>query len=130
MNNPMNMTKIILITSGVFGGLSVLLGAFAAHGLKKIISPEMIAVFKTGVDYQFYHTFAIALVGLSLLVQGTEPGKWLVWAFAAFAVGIILFSGSLYMLALTQLKFFGPITPLGGLFFIVGWVCFTLHWIQ
>ena len=126
----MNTTKLILITSGVFGGLAVLLGAFGAHGLKKIVSPEMIAVFKTGVDYQFYHAFAIALVGLSLIAQGTDPGKWLTWAFVAFAVGIILFSGSLYMLALTQLKFFGPITPLGGLCFILGWIFFTLHWIQ
>ncbi len=126
----MNMTKIILITSGVFGGLSVLLGAFAAHGLKKIISPEMIAVFKTGVDYQFYHTFAIALVGLSLFVQGGEPGKWLVWAFVTFGLGIVLFSGSLYLLALTQLKFLGPITPLGGLCFLLGWLCFILHWLQ
>lgn len=126
----MNTAKLILITSGVFGGLAVLLGAFGAHGLKKMVSPEMIAVFKTGVDYQFYHTFAIALVGLSLITQGTDPGKWLVWAFVAFVVGIVLFSGSLYMLALTQIKFFGPITPLGGLFFIMGWVFFTLHWIQ
>lgn len=126
----MNMAKIVLISSGVFGGLAVLLGAFGAHGLKKIVSPEMLAVFKTGVDYQFYHAFALALVGLSLLVQGTEPGKWLVWAFIAFAVGIVLFSGSLYALALTQLKFFGPITPLGGLFFVVGWVCFVVHWVQ
>lgn len=125
-----NMAKLILITSGVFGGLSVVLGAFAAHGLKKILSPEMLSVFKTGVDYQFYHSFAIALVGLSLIVQNIEQSKWLTWAFASFGIGILFFSGSLYLLALTKIKIFGPITPLGGLCFILGWLFFVLHWIQ
>jgi len=122
------MVKLIMIISGISGGLSVILGAFAAHGLKKKISPEMQSVFKTGVDYQFYHTFALALVGLSLIAQNIEQSTFLTWAFICFGIGIIFFSGSLYLLALTKNKFFGPITPIGGLFFIVGWLCFTLHW--
>ena len=88
----------------------------------------MVSVFKTGVDYQFYHSFALALVGLSLIAQNMEQSKFLTWAFACFGIGIIFFSGSLYLLALTRKKIFGPITPLGGLFFILGWLFFTLHW--
>ncbi len=124
------MTNLIMITSGMSGGLSVLLGAFAAHGLKKKISPEMLSVFKTGVDYQFYHSFALALVGLSQVVQNIEQSMFLTWAFICFGIGIIFFSGSLYLLALTKMKIFGPITPLGGLFFILGWLFFTLHWVN
>ena len=124
------MTKLIMIISGISGGLTVILGAFAAHGLKNKISPEMLSVFKTGVDYQFYHSFALALVGLSLIASNIDESKFLTWAFICFCVGIIFFSGSLYLLALTKKKIFGPITPLGGLFFILGWVFFILHWIN
>lgn len=122
------MTKLIMILSGFSAGLSVLLGAFAAHGLKKKISAEMLSVFKTGVEYQMTHSFALALVGLSLIAQDIEQNTFLTWAALCFGVGIIFFSGSLYLLALTQKKIFGPITPLGGLFLIVGWIFFTLHW--
>ena len=124
------MTKLIMIISGISAGLSVVLGAFASHGLKKKISPEMVAVFKTGVDYQFYHSFALALVGLSLIASNIDQSKFLTWAFICFGIGIIFFSGSLYLLALTKKKIFGPITPLGGLFFILGWLFFVLHWIN
>ena len=124
------MTNLIMIISGMSGGLSVILGAFAAHGLKKKISPEMLSVFKTGVDYQFYHSFALALVGLSLVAQNIEQSMFLTWAFICFCIGIIFFSGSLYLLALTKMKVFGPITPLGGLFLILGWLFFTLHWVN
>jgi len=104
------------------------LGAFASHGLKKKISAEMLAVFKTGVEYQFYHSFALALVGLSLIASDIDQNQFLTWAFICFGIGIIFFSGSLYLLALTKKKIFGPITPLGGLFFILGWLSFSLHW--
>ena len=124
------MTKLIMLIAGMSGGLSVMLGAFAAHGLKKKISPDMLSVFKTGVDYQFYHSLALALVGLSLIAQGIEQSMYLTWAFVFFCIGIMFFSGSLYLLALTQKKIFGPITPIGGLFFILGWGAFTLHWMN
>ena len=124
------MAKLIMLISGLSAGLAVILGAFASHGLKKKISAEMISVFKTGVDYQFYHSFAMALVGLSLMVGGADQSSLLTWAFICFGIGIILFSGSLYLLALTKKKIFGPITPLGGLFFILGWLFFSLHWIK
>lgn len=119
-----------MVISGVLGALSVALGAFAAHGLKKKLSPEMMAIFKTGVDYQFFHTFALALVGLSLIAGGVEQSSYLIWAATCFGIGIMLFSGSLYLLALTKKKIFGPITPLGGLSFILGWVFFTLYWVS
>lgn len=124
------MTNIIMMISGISGALAVVLGAFASHGLKKKLTPEMVAVFKTGVDYQFYHSFALALVGLSLFALGIDENMYLTLAFACFIIGILLFCGSLYLLALTRKKIFGPITPLGGLFFIAGWMCFTLHWIN
>lgn len=124
------MKDLIMILSGISGGLSVVLGAFGAHGLKNKITPEMLAVFKTGVDYQFYHSIALALVGLSLIAQGVDESRFLIWAFVCFSIGIVFFSGSLYLLALTRKKVFGPITPLGGLFFILGWLSFTLHWVN
>jgi len=124
------MAKLIMLITGLSAGLAVILGAFASHGLKKKISAEMISVFKTGVDYQFYHSFAMAFVGLSLMVGGADQSNLLTWAFICFGIGIIFFSGSLYLLALTQKKIFGPITPLGGLFYIFGWFFFSLHWIN
>ena len=114
------MSKTFLIIAAALGALSVTLGAFAAHGLKKIVPPETVATFETGVRYQFYHTFALLFVGLLL---DRMQGNWLVWAGYCFIAGIILFSGSLY--ALTALKAtetvglngIGIITPFGGLFF-------------
>lgn len=101
------------------------MGAFAAHGLKKVVPAETVATFETGVRYQFYHTFA--LLALALLMQRMQ-GNSLVWAGYCFIIGIVLFSGSLY--ALTALKAtetvglngIGIITPFGGLFFIAGWL--------
>jgi uncharacterized membrane protein YgdD (TMEM256/DUF423 family) len=119
------MSKTFLIIATALGALSVTLGAFAAHGLKKIVSPETVATFETGVRYQFYHTFA--LLATALLLQRMQ-GSSLVWAGYCFIIGIVLFSGSLY--ALTALKAtetvglngVGIVTPFGGLFFIAGWL--------
>ena len=113
------MIKIVLLTGVFFSMLSVVLGAFAAHGIKSKISTDMMAVFQTGVQYQFYHALALILIGL-LMKQ--MPSSLLICSAGFIAVGIVFFSGSLYMLALTGNKVFGPITPLGGLFFIIGWV--------
>ncbi len=124
------MNELMMITSGIFGALAVILGAFAAHGLKKKLSVDMQSVFKTGVEYQFYHSFALALLGLSQIALGVDQSQYLSWAFTCFVIGIVFFSGSLYLLALTEKKIFGPITPIGGLFLILGWVFFTLQWIN
>jgi uncharacterized membrane protein YgdD (TMEM256/DUF423 family) len=117
------MKKIISLAA-ISGILSVMLGAFGAHGLKKIISPDMLEVFKTGVQYQFYHTFALLAVGI-LMYFGES--KSLKWSANLFMIGILLFSGSLYLLAITNIKLLGIITPFGGVAFIIGWILLAVH---
>ncbi len=97
--------------------LDVALGAFAAHGLKARLTPEMLAVFETGARYQAYHALALLLLAA---MRGPDKAGW------CFAGGITLFSGSLYLLALTGERRFGMITPLGGLLFLAGWALFAL----
>lgn len=117
------MHKGFARTAAVLGMLAVTLGAFGAHGLKKIVPPETIATFETGVRYQFYHT--LALLAVALLLQ-KFPVRSMHYAGICFIAGIILFSGSLYTLtAITAtgtagLRGIGAITPFGGLFFITG----------
>ena len=104
------MNKLSLRFGGVFCGLAVMLGAFAAHALKGLLSTSMLAAFETGVDYQFIHGLALIVFGL-LGLNGFD----LKWASIFAILGVVLFSGSLYLLAITSNKFFGPITPLGGI---------------
>ena len=112
------MDKTLLLVGALAGFLAVALGAFVAHALRARLSPEMLAVFETGVRYQMYHALAILLVGLIL---GRFDG-WMIRAAAwAFTAGIVLFSGSLYLLALTGATILGAITPIGGLAFLIGW---------
>ena len=103
--------------AGFFG---VALGAFAAHALKSTLSPDMLAAFETGVRYQMYHAFA-------LFAAGWGFARWQARAFALagwlFVAGIVLFSGSLYLMALTGTRWLGAVTPLGGLAFLAGWLC-------
>ena len=119
------MHRFFLITGSLLGALSVALGAFGAHSLKKIVTPEAVATFETGVRYQFYHTFGLLLIAV---LYEKFSNKWLVWAGNSFLAGILLFSGSLYLLALLNassnigLRKIGIITPFGGLFFIAGWL--------
>jgi uncharacterized membrane protein YgdD (TMEM256/DUF423 family) len=112
------MSKLWLSFSSIYGLLAVLLGAFGAHALKAKLSPDLLAVWKTANEYQFYHVFALALVGL--LLRGT-PDRALDAAGACFALGVVVFSGSLYALALSNIRVLGAITPIGGLLFIAGW---------
>ncbi len=119
------MIKLYLILAGIFSGTAVMLGAFAAHGLKSKLSDIALNTFQTGVQYQMYH--ALALMLFSLLAKSGIP---LNWASGFIVSGIILFSGSLYLLALTGIKFFGPITPLGGMCFIFGWCLFVYQLFQ
>jgi uncharacterized membrane protein YgdD (TMEM256/DUF423 family) len=110
--------KIILGCAAFSAMMSVVLGAFAAHGLKSKLSENLISVFLTGVHYQMYHSLGIILL---VVLYRQVPQSLLLYSAGFMLAGIILFSGSLYMLALTQIKWFGPITPLGGMCFIVGW---------
>jgi uncharacterized membrane protein YgdD (TMEM256/DUF423 family) len=115
-----------LPAGAVLGGLAVAAGAFGAHGLKPLLSVEMLAVFETAVRYQLYHALALLLAGL-LLEQGAEADRkrrtLLRLAGRLFLAGILLFSGSLYCLALSGIRWLGAITPIGGLCFIAGWGC-------
>jgi uncharacterized membrane protein YgdD (TMEM256/DUF423 family) len=115
--------RTFLLIGALAGFLAVALGAFGAHGLRSRLGPDMLAVFETGVRYHMYH--ALALV-LTALVLGRFDG-WLVrtagWCFVA---GIVLFSGSLYALALSGITILGAVTPFGGLAFLAGWACLAV----
>ena len=123
------MHKGFLQTAAILGALAVALGAFGAHGLKKIVPAETVTTFETGVRYQFYHVFALLAVAI---LFGSFPGKNLQYAGMCFIIGIILFSGSLYVLTALQatktvgLRGIGAITPIGGGFFIIGWILLFL----
>jgi uncharacterized membrane protein YgdD (TMEM256/DUF423 family) len=110
--------KIILSIAAFSAMLSVVLGAFAAHGLKSKLSETLLNTFQIGVQYQMYHSLALILL---VILYRQLPQSLLLYSAGFMFAGIVLFSGSLYMLALTQIKWFGPVTPLGGVCFIVGW---------
>jgi len=116
--------KQTLSLAALSGMLAVALGAFGAHVLKGIISFEMLEVYKTGVQYQFYHTFALLAVGVLMYFN---PSKALKWSAYLFIAGIVLFSGSLYVLAVSGIKAVGIITPFGGIVWIVAWLLLIIH---
>jgi uncharacterized membrane protein YgdD (TMEM256/DUF423 family) len=119
------MHKGFLITAAVLSALAVALGAFGAHGLKKIVPPESVATFDTGVRYQLYHCFGLLITALLFERFSAGSLKYAAWS---FIIGIVLFSGSLYILTALKatgtvgLRGIGIITPFGGLFFIAGWL--------
>lgn len=117
------MLRGFLLLTAFFGFTGVGLGAFAAHGLKNRLSAEYLAIFQTGVTYQLIHT--LALFGVALLSLHL-PGRLVVWAGVLFCLGIVLFSGSLYLLTLTGVSKLGIVTPFGGLAFLAGWACLGL----
>jgi uncharacterized membrane protein YgdD (TMEM256/DUF423 family) len=118
------MNKRIILTASVFGAVAVILGAFGAHGLKDKISVDALSIWSKGVEYQFYHTFALFFLSTFARFRN----KLIDLAYFSFTFGIIFFSGSLYLLAtreITQIgfvEFIGPLTPFGGLLFILGWM--------
>ena len=114
------MPRLFILIGALMGFLGVALGAFGAHGLRARLGPEMLAVFETGVRYQMYH--ALALLVLGALAPGIA-GRLATVAGWSFTAGIVLFSGSLYLLALTDVRVLGAITPLGGVAFLIGWGC-------
>ena len=114
------MLRIYLLLAALFGFSGVALGAFAAHGLKARLSAEYLAVFHTAVQYQMIHALALLAVGL---LGPQLPGRLLTAAGGLFALGILLFSGSLYLLVLSGVGALGIVTPFGGLAFLAGWLC-------
>ncbi|UVE18097.1 DUF423 domain-containing protein [Pseudomonas sp. LS44] len=113
------MLRPLLLLAAFFGFTAVALGAFAAHGLKSQLTADYLAVFQTGVHYQMVH--ALALLALALLSLHV-PGRALGVAGGLFVLGILLFSGSLYLLSLTGIRSLGIVTPFGGLAFLGGWL--------
>lgn len=118
------MHKLFLLAGSITGGLGVAIGAFGAHRLKDYLnSIGRLDVFETGVKYQFYHTFALLAVGLLLLKTEDRLLTYAGWCFIA---GIVIFSGSLYVLCMTNVGKWGAVTPIGGSLFIAGWVLMAL----
>ncbi len=114
------MAKIYLLIGALNGFLAVALGAFGAHGLKQRLSPDLLAVFQTGVQYHFYHTLALLLVAALMLHWPQNTA--LRWSALLFCIGMLVFSGSLYVLSITGIRWLGAITPIGGLAFLAGWI--------
>ena len=115
--------KKILFAGAVFMAVSVLLGAFGAHALKSRLLPEILLVYKIGVEYQFYHSLGLLLIGL---IGFRIESKWINWSGRLLIAGIILFSGSLYILSISGIKVIGAITPIGGFAFVAGWICLAI----
>lgn len=113
------MSRLFLAFAAISGFVAVGLGAFGAHGLKPRLSPSLMSAFETAVQYQFYHT--LALFGVALLLERLGQQTLLVAAGFLFIAGIVLFSGSLYALALGAPRWLGPVTPLGGVTFLLAW---------
>lgn len=117
------MQQIVLFTAGVFGTLAIILGAFGAHAFKKILVEEKLTSFEVGVRYQMYAALVLLIIGYN----GNFTESYIDWAYYGISGGTILFSGSIYLLSFADywkvnLKFLGPITPLGGMLLIVGWI--------
>ncbi len=116
------MTQFTLLFASLLGGLAVVFGAFGAHALKKILNEDQLKSFETGVKYQMYHAIVLLIIGFNFSLE-TASARYMVYAFMA---GVLLFSFSIYGLAISSVKnkkltFLGPITPLGGLLLIIGW---------
>jgi uncharacterized membrane protein YgdD (TMEM256/DUF423 family) len=117
------MDRTFLLIGALAGFIGVALGAFGAHGLRSRLSADMLSVFETGVRYQMYHALAILIVALA----AARLDGWLIRAAGwLFTGGIVLFSGSLYALALSGITVLGAVTPIGGLAFLAGWACLAI----
>ncbi len=119
------MTKIFIAFAAILAGLSVAAGAFASHTLKEKITDRALEIFQTGAQYQMYHALALLLVAL-LLSQAQSSQMSLTASGFAFITGIVIFSGSLYALSLTGIKWLGAIAPIGGFAFLIGWACLAI----
>jgi len=116
------MDRVFFTIGGVFGLLGVAFGAFGAHALKARLGVDLLMTFEVGVRYQMYHAFALLAVGWA---QTRWPGAVLTASGWLFVIGIVVFSGSLYALSLSGLRWLGAITPLGGLALLAGWACLS-----
>jgi uncharacterized membrane protein YgdD (TMEM256/DUF423 family) len=118
------MAKGFFVVAALMAFLAVAGGAFGAHGLKSKVSTEMLETFQTGIQYQFYH--ALGLLIVAIMIQVFQPNLLLKTTGFLFIGGMVVFSGSLYTLVLTGVKWLGAITPIGGLAFLAGWICLVI----
>lgn len=118
------MAKGFFVVAALMAFMAVAGGAFGAHGLKSKVSTEMLDTFQTGIQYQFYH--ALGLLVVAILIQIFQPSLLLKTSGFLFIAGMVVFSGSLYALVLTGVKWLGAITPIGGLAFLAGWICLLI----
>lgn len=125
------MKQLVLVVAGIYGMLSVILGAFGAHAFKKILSPEKLISFDTGVRYQMYHAIVLLVIGFTLSFTSSIEK----WSAICIMTGVFLFSFSIYFLVFSEywninLKFLGPVTPIGGIFMIAGWLLLIIFFIK
>jgi len=120
------MDRMFITLGALSGFLAVAAGAFGAHALRERLSADLLAVFQTGVTYQMYHALALLGVGILLARFSTDGSVWLSAAGWLFVAGSVLFSGSLYLLALSGTTWLGAITPLGGVAFLLGWLALAI----
>ncbi len=117
------MERPLFAAGALSAAIGVAAGAFAAHGLKSRLTPDMLAVFETGARYQLFHALGLLAAAWAASRYGTDTAAWGGWL---LLLGTVLFSGSLYLLALTGIRWLGIVTPFGGVAFIVGWVILAL----
>lgn len=118
------MAKKVLMTAAISGLLVVALGAFGAHGLKARLAADMLAIYQTGVQYHFYHSLALLVTAL-VMMQAPKVVAFR-WAAVLFIAGTVIFSGSLYLLAISGIRWLGAITPIGGLLLMAGWAALSV----
>jgi uncharacterized membrane protein YgdD (TMEM256/DUF423 family) len=119
------MDRIFFALGAILGFISVAAGAFGAHALRGRLTPDHLGIFETAARYQMYHALALLAVAWTITRGGGSTAHWAGWL---FVIGTVLFSGSLYLLALTGIRWLGAITPLGGVAFLTGWLCLALSW--
>ncbi len=120
------MAKFVLITGAIFAGLAVALGAFGAHALSGSVTPNRLETFETGVRYQMYHALALLVLGALLLQPALSKAPYVTLIAWLFIIGILIFSGSLYILVITDTAWLGAITPIGGVALIGAWVMLVI----
>lgn len=114
------MAKYFIFLGSINAFLAVGLGAFGAHGLKSRISPEMLEIYQTGVQYHIFHALGLILIGI--IAHWLSESNLILWSGALILAGIVVFSGSLYILSITGIRSFGAVTPIGGVTFLAGWI--------
>ena len=121
------MERTFFTMGALFAGLAVAAGAFGAHALRDRLEPDMLAIFETGARYQMYHAMALMMLGV---ISTRVENIWIKFSGLSFVLGTVLFSGSLYLLTLYEQKVFGFVTPVGGVFLILGWLFLVVSVLQ